>query len=64
MKEYFDLKGKTAEQAKNSLHSLNLNISTEGSGKVISQDILAGTEVEEGTIVTVTLKDEMVGGAQ
>ena len=64
MKQVPDLKGKTAEQAKNSLHSLNLNISTEGSGKVISQDILAGTEVEEGTIVTVTLKDEMVGGAQ
>lgn len=64
MKQVPDLKGKTAEQAKNSLHSLNLNLSIEGSGKVISQDILAGTEVEEGTIVTVTLKDEMVGGAQ
>lgn len=59
-----DLKGKTAEQAKNSLLSLNLNISVEGDGQVISQDILAGTSVEEGTIVTVTLKDEMVGGAQ
>ena len=32
--------------------------------RVISQDILSGTEVEEGTVVTVTLKDEMVGGAQ
>lgn len=59
-----DLKGKTAEQAKNSLLSLNLNISTEGSGQVVSQDILAGTEVEEGTIVNVTLKDAIVGGAQ
>ena len=64
MKQVPDLKGKTFEQAKNSLHALNLNISSEGSGKVISQDILAGTEVEEGTIITVTLKDEMVGGAQ
>ena len=64
MKQVPDLKGKTFEQAKNSLHSINLNISSEGSGKVISQDILAGTEVEEGTIITVTLKDEMVGGAQ
>lgn len=64
MKKIPDLKGKTAEQAKNSLHSLNLNISIEGSGKVISQDILAGQDVEEGTIVTVNLKDEMIGGAQ
>ena len=64
MKQVPDLKGKTAEQARNSLKSLNLNISIEGSGKVISQDILSGTEVEEGTVVTVTLKDEMVGGAQ
>lgn len=64
MKQIPDLKGKTAEQARNSLKSLNLNISIEGSGKVISQDILSGTEVEEGTVVTVTLKDEMVGGAQ
>ena len=64
MKYVPDLKGMTAEQARNSLQSLNLNISIEGSGKIISQDILAGTEVEEGTIVTVTLKDEMIGGAQ
>ena len=64
MKQVPDLKGKTAEQAKNSLQSLNLNISIEGSGKVISQDIIAGTEVEEGSIITVSLKDEMVGGAQ
>ncbi len=64
MKQIPDLKGKTAEQARNSLKYLNLNISIEGSGKVISQDILSGTEVEEGTVVTVTLKDEMVGGAQ
>ena len=64
MKQVPDLKGKTAEQARNSLKSLNLNISISGSGKVISQDILAGTDVEEGSVVTVTLKDEMVGGAQ
>jgi len=64
MKQVPDLKGKTAEQAKNSLEAFNLNISVQGSGIVLSQDILAGTEVEEGTVVTVTLKDEMVGGAQ
>ncbi len=64
MKEVPDLKGKTAQQAQNTLNSLNLNIAIEGSGKVISQDILAGTQVEEGSIITVNLKDEMVGGAQ
>lgn len=64
MKQVPDLKGKTAEQAENSLKSLNLNISVQGSGIVLSQDILAGTEVEEGTVISVTLKDEMVGGAQ
>lgn len=64
MKQVPDLKGKTAEQARNSLEALNLNISIQGSGVVLSQDILAGTEVEEGTVITVTLKDEMIGGAQ
>jgi len=64
MKQVPDLKGKTAEQAKNTLEAFNLNISVQGSGIVLSQDILAGTEVEEGTVVSVTLKDEMVGGAQ
>lgn len=59
-----DLKGKTAEQAKNSLLSVNLNVSVEGAGKVVSQDILAGSSIAEGSIVTVTLKEEIVGGAQ
>lgn len=63
-KQVPDLKGKTAGQAKNSLSSVNLNISLEGTGKVISQDILAGTSVAEGTIVKVTLQEEIVGGAQ
>ena len=64
MKQVPDLEGKTASQAKNSIQSLNLNIATEGSGVVISQDILAGESVEEGTVITVTLKEKMVGGAQ
>lgn len=63
-KQVPDLKGKTAEQAKNSLSSVNLNIAINGSGKVISQDILAGSSVLEGSVVTVTLQDEIVGGAQ
>lgn len=57
-----DLKGKTLEQAKNSLSSLNLNIQSEGSGIVVSQDIVAGTSVQEGTVVNVTLKEELIDG--
>ena len=64
MKQVPDLKGKSADQARNSLQALNLNMSVQGSGVVVSQDIVAGTEVEEGTVVNLTLKDEMVGGAQ
>lgn len=52
-----DLKGKSLYQASNVLKSVNLNIQVTGSGIVVSQDILSGTEVEEGTIVKVTLQD-------
>lgn len=52
-----DLKGKSLYQASNVLKSINLNIQATGSGIVVSQDILSGTEVEEGTIVKVTLQD-------
>ena len=52
-----DLKGKSLYQASNALKSVNLNIQVTGSGIVVSQDILSGTEVEEGTIVKVTLQD-------
>lgn len=55
-----DLRGMTAEQAINSVKSKNLNIKIEGSGKVvISQDYVFGSQVEEGTIITVTMKDEI-----
>ena len=46
-------------QAKNSLESKNLNIKSSGSGKVISQDPTAGTSVEEGTVVMVTLQGDL-----
>ena len=64
MKAVPDLKGKTAGQARNSLLASNLNISTTGTGVVISQDIIAGSSVEEGTIINVTLSDKVTGGAQ
>lgn len=54
-----NLKGMTAAQATNSLNSKNLNISIEGTGKVISQDIVADTSVPEGTVVKVILHDEV-----
>lgn len=52
------LNGMTAAQAANSLKSKNLNISVEGSGTVASQEPAAGTSVEQGTVVKVTLKNE------
>ena len=50
-----NLKNMTASQAANSLKSKNLNISTEGSGKVISQEPEFNASVEEGTVVKVIL---------
>ena len=55
-----DLKGMTIAQAKNSLKSKNLNIAISGSeGTVISQDYAIGDTVEEGTVITVTLKQTL-----
>ena len=53
------VKGYTATRAKNALLQQNLNIKIVGSGKVVSQDPIAGTQVEEGSVITVTLKDEL-----
>ncbi len=60
-KQVPDLTGKSADQAKNSLLSVNLNISVEGSGKVVSQDVLAGTEVPEGSVISVKLSNSSGG---
>lgn len=51
-----DLKGKTAAQVTSTLKSLNLNISIEGSGTVVSQEPAINTQVDEGSIIKVTLK--------
>ena len=59
-----DLKGMNASQATTALREKNLNISIEGKGTVISQDYLANEQVQEGTIIKVTLKREIAGGAQ
>ncbi len=41
---------------KNALHSLNLNVSIDGTGTVVSQDPPANSKIEEGTVVKITLK--------
>ena len=57
-----DLKGVSLAQAKIMLNSQNLNISSKGSGIVISQDPAAGTKVDEGTVINVTLQEEITEG--
>lgn len=52
-----DLKGVSFEQARIMLEARNLNISSSGSGIVIAQDIQADTQVDEGTIINVTLQE-------
>ena len=54
-----NLKGMSYSQAKNSLKAKNLNINVTGTGTVLSQDPMAGTLVEEGTIINVTLHKEV-----
>ncbi len=54
-----NLKGKSVSQANNMLKARNLNIHVSGSGTILSQDPMAGTLVEEGTVINVTLKQEI-----
>lgn len=51
-----DLTGCTLAQARAILSNLNLNLKYVGNGKVSSQSVAKDTPVEEGTIITVTLK--------
>lgn len=51
-----DLTGYTLAQARNLLSNLNLNLKFIGSGTVFSQDVPSETSVEEGSVVTVTLR--------
>lgn len=54
-KQVPDLLGKNLSQVKNLLKEKNLNLSVSGSGIVVTQDPIANTSVEEGTVVKVTL---------
>ena len=54
-----NLKGMSYSQARNALKAKNLNIHVTGSGTVLSQDPMAGTTVEEGTVINVILQDKI-----
>ena len=58
-KEVPNLKGKTWQQAKSELAARNLNISAEGTGEIISQDITSGKQVDEGTVIRVKLQEKI-----
>ena len=60
-----NVKGNTPTKAKNILLNEKLNVKIVGpeSGKVVSQEPIAGTEVEEGSVVTITLQDELDSGS-
>ena len=51
-----DLSGKSASQAKSILRDLNLNIDIEGSGTVVMQEPQKDSQVDEGSVVKVTLR--------
>ena len=49
-----------ASEATDVLRSQNLNINIEGSGIVLTQDYAKDEQVQEGTIIKVTLKQTLV----
>lgn len=53
-----NLKDLSLSAAKTALRNKNLNINATGTGNVISQSPMAGTLVEEGTVITVTLQQK------
>lgn len=56
-----DVKGLSIQEATSKLQDTNLNVIVEGTtGVVVSQSVMAGKEVEEGTIVTIVIKEELV----
>lgn len=53
-----DLKGLSKEEANNLMGQLGLKLVTEGTGKIIKQDIQAGERVPGGTNIVVELKED------
>lgn len=54
-----DLKGMSLSAATNTLRAKNLNISTEGTGVVTTQEYSKDELVPEGTVIKVTLKQNL-----
>lgn len=59
-----DFKGKSLSQAENMAKANNINITSEGSGTVVSQSIMVDAAVEEGTIVKLILSTDNDGTNQ
>ena len=57
-----NFKGMTADEARNSASSKNLNLILDGSGVVVGQDTASGTEIEVGSVITLTLQSQLNGG--
>ena len=55
-------KGMGASQVINSSQASNLNVVLDGTGTVVSQGVAAEKEVEQGTVVTVTMQSETASG--
>lgn len=55
-------KGMSVSEAQNVATEYNLNISLDGAGIVISQDVAADSQVEIGSVINLTLKSELNGG--
>ncbi len=51
-----NLRGKSLSSALSLLKAKNLNIHVSGTGQVVSQEPMAGTSVEEGTVISVNLQ--------
>lgn len=57
-----NLEGKPLEDAISELRGLGLNVMIDGSGTVTAQNITFGTEVQVGTVITITAKENASGG--
>ncbi len=56
-----NVKEMSVNQAINTLRDKNLNVKIDGTkGKVVSQDPIGETEVEEGTVINVVINDETI----
>ena len=57
-----NVEGKPLEEAISELRGVGLNVMIDGSGTVTAQNITFGTEVQVGTVITITAKENASGG--